>query len=147
MRVTINLEGDKSIKEIVACCHTSLAFEKPHAVTIAPTKKDRSTQQNSISHVWYSQVRDTEKEYTEDEVKCLCKLHIAIPILRGSNEEFNAMVIAMIEPLPYEMKVRAMQFFPVTSLMDTKQMSLFLTGVQRNYAGRVDLRFPSDYKN
>ena len=48
----------------------------------------------------------------------------------------------VIDHLPYEDKIGAMKYLPVTSLMKTKQKSEFLEALQKNYSGRVELDFP-----
>lgn len=110
-------------------------------VSISP-KKGRTSAQNSLSHAWYSQVSKELKEHTEGEIKCLCKYHFGIPILRGEDEEFNDACIACIDPLVYENKIKAMEYMPVTSRMNTEQLGRYLDAVHKNYIGRVDLTFP-----
>ncbi|WP_373031656.1 hypothetical protein [Sulfurovum sp.] len=104
--------------------------------------KDRTLSQNAISHVWYTEVSKKEGEYTPGEVKNLCKYHIGLPILRGEDAKFNAICEQWIDPLPYEEKIAAMEFLPVTSRMSKKQKSVYLEGMQKNYSGRVHLIFP-----
>jgi len=105
---------------------------------------DRSLEQNALSHKWYAIVSETEHEYTPEQVKRLCKYHIGLPILRGDDPDFNAWCVRVIDPLPYEDRIEAMEFLDVTSLMKVGQMSRYLEGVQANYAGRVPLTFPDD---
>lgn len=102
----------------------------------------RSLSQNAISHVWYNEVAKKEGEYTPGEVKNLCKYHIGLPILRGEDSKFSAICEQWIDPLPYEEKIAAMEFLPVTSRMNKKQKAIYLEGMQDNYAGRVHLVFP-----
>ena len=108
------------------------------------TGKSRSLSQNAISHAWYVQVAREELEYDAETVKCLCKLHYGLPIVRGDDEMYNGVCVQVIDPLPYENKVKAMKYFPCTSLMKTLQMAEYLEHVQKHYAGRVDLKFPED---
>ena len=52
----------------------------------------------------------------------------------------------IIKPHPYETKLELMRWFPVTSLLKTDQMSMYLEHVQREFAKRgVGLRFPEDW--
>lgn len=105
-------------------------------------RKDRSLEQNNISHAWYKQVSETENEYTPAQVKRLCKYTYGLPILRGDDPEFNEWCAKVIDPLPYEHRIEAMEHIDVTSLMKTAQMSAYLEQVQAHYAGRVPLEFP-----
>lgn len=103
----------------------------------------RSLDQNAIGHAWYEQVA---RELREDDalgVKCYCKLHHGVPILRAEDADFRTTYDAVIRPLPYELKLKAMKHWPVTSLMTKAQQSAYLEAVQADYRGRgVSLEFP-----
>lgn len=103
----------------------------------------RSLDQNDISHVWYEQVA---RELRDDDalgVKCYCKLHHGVPILRAEDAEFRAFYDNAIKGLTYEQKLGAMKYLPVTSLMSVEQGSRYLVAVQDDYLQRgVALRFP-----
>lgn len=109
------------------------------------TGKDRSLDQNAISHAWYEQVA---RELREDDalgVKRYCKLHHGVPILRAEDEDFRAMYDAAFKRLSYEQKLKAMDYLPVTSIMTTAQLSRYLEEVQEDFARRgVRLEFPQD---
>jgi hypothetical protein len=94
-------------------------------------------------------------EYTPGQVKCLCKLHVGIPILRAIPEEERSEEVQklcdfcdeVLDGMIYETKVAVMEYLPVTSLMSTKQKNEYLTGVQYNYARRgVILYFPDEWE-
>lgn len=103
----------------------------------------RSLPQNAIGHVWYDQL---ERELPEDNAlgwKCYCKLHHGVPILRSEDEQFRETYDAVIKPLSYENKLKAMRCWPVTSLMNKEQKSRYLEAVQDDFLGRgVRLEFP-----
>jgi hypothetical protein len=121
------------------------AFKDKGYLTMSiSTGKARSLSQNALSHAWYTQVAVEEGEYTDGEVKRLCKFHFGLPILRGEDEHFNEVCCQTIDPLPYESKIAAMEYLPVTSLMKTKQLARYLEAVQAHYVGRVELLFPED---
>ncbi len=107
--------------------------------------KDRSLDQNAISHAWYQQLA---MELREDDAmgwKCYCKLHHGVPILRAENDDFRAFYDRSIKGLSYEQKLQAMRFLPVTSLMTVKQLSAYLVAVQADFGGRgVFLMFPNE---
>ena len=110
------------------------------------TGKDRSLDQNAISHCWYEQVSRELREDTALGVKRYCKLHFGVPILRAEDEEFRAFYDAAIKPhLTCEEKLQSMDMLPVTSRMSVKQLSQYLEAMQAHYAGRgVLLEFPED---
>lgn len=106
------------------------------------TGKDRSLNQNSISHAWYEQLA---RELREDNAlgwKCYCKLHYGVPVLRAEDEQFRETYDAVIKPLTYERKLIAMRAWPVTSLMTKEQLSQYLELMRAGFADRVRLEFP-----
>jgi hypothetical protein len=108
------------------------------------TGKDRSLDQNAISHAWYEQVARELREDTAAKVKRFCKLHFGIPILRTADDEFRAFYDLAIKPLDYERKLEAMDHLPVTSEMTVKQLSEYLVDMQAHYYDKhsVELKFP-----
>lgn len=108
--------------------------------------KDRSLDQNAISHCWYDQVARELREDTVVGVKRYCKLHFGVPILRAEDAEFREFYDSAIKShLSYEQKLKAMDMVPVTSRMTVKQLSQYLEDVQAEYAKRgVLLEFPED---
>lgn len=141
MKLTINSEG--SLSKAIGQLRETFKETKYFTLTISTGKK-RSLQQNAILHAWCQQVADEEREYTAGGVKCLVKLFFGLPILRGADEDVNEAAATCLDVLPYESKVAAMKYFPVTSLMKTKQLAQMLEQMQAHYVGRVNLTFPED---
>jgi hypothetical protein len=106
------------------------------------TGKKRTLSQNAIVHAWFLQISRETGEYTPEDVKNLCKYHFGLPILRGEDEEYSAHCEAVIDPLSYENRIKAMTYYPCTSFMTTKQLNEFMEAIQNNFAGRVNLEFP-----
>lgn len=105
--------------------------------------KHRSLDQNAISHAWYSQVAKELREDSELGVKCFCKLHFGVPILRMGSDEFREKYDRAVKPMDYPDKLTLMEWFPVTSLMTTPQLSEYLEKMQSHYQCRgVLLEFP-----
>lgn len=105
--------------------------------------KDRSLDQNAISHTWYEQIARELREETALDVKSYCKLHFGVPILRAEDEDFRSTYDGAIKGLTYEQKLQVMRLLPVTSLMTKSQLSQYLEAMQAHYAGRgVRLEFP-----
>lgn len=108
------------------------------------TGKDRSIDQNAITHVWYSQIARELREDSELGWKCYCKLHHGVPIMR-LDPEFKASYDAVIKPLPYELKLIAMKNWPVSSIMTKSQLSQYAEAMQVDFRARgVDLQFPAE---
>jgi hypothetical protein len=109
------------------------------------TGKDRSSDQNAISHAWYEQISRELREGTPMQVKAECKLRYGVPILRAEDASFREIYDASIKRLTYEQKLRAMEYLPVTSLMTVSQLSRYLGDMQNDFATRdVRLEFPTE---
>lgn len=105
--------------------------------------KSRSLDQNSISHRWYEQI---SHRYPQDDAlgwKSYCKLHFGVPILR-LDDEFREFYDRHIKPFSYEEKLEAMKHLPITSIMNTEQMSKYLERMQQEWSW---LEFPLDGTN
>ncbi|WP_136420313.1 hypothetical protein [Herbaspirillum sp. ST 5-3] len=108
------------------------------------TGKDRSLDQNAISHVWYEQL---SRELPEEDAlgwKCFCKLYFGVPLMRAEDEEFREFYDAAIKKsLTHEQKLAAMKYLPVTSHMTTAQLSKYLEAMQQHFIKHgVMLEFP-----
>lgn len=110
------------------------------------TEKPRSLPQNAILHAWIEQIARELGEDTPEGVKCEIKLRFAVPILRAEDEAYREAYDAALKPLSYEQKLKAMRYWPATSLMNVSQLSRLLEDVQRAYGSRVALQFPADYE-
>ena len=139
MNLTIN--SDQSLSSAIGELRDQFKSHRFLRVSIK-TGKDRSLDQNSISHAWYEQISRELREETPIGVKNFCKLNYGVPILRAENEEFRQQYDTVLKPLSYDKKLLAMNFLPVTSLMTKAQLSQYLEAMQSAYANRVKLEFP-----
>jgi len=107
------------------------------------TGKDRSNDQNALTHAWYAQIARELREDDESGWKSYCKLHHGVPILRAEDDEFRDAYDAAIKGLSYELKLAAMRILPVTSRMTKVQLSKYAEAVQADFRGKgVRLEFP-----
>lgn len=144
MNLTINSE--MSMQQAIGALRELYKRDKFLRVAVK-TGKARSLDQNSLSHTWYDQISRALREETPLGVKCFCKLHYGVPILRAENDEFRTQYDAILKPLSYDKKLLAMNFLPVTSLMTKDQLGQFLAAMQAAYADRgVKLEFPSEHE-
>lgn len=90
--------------------------------------RDRSGEQNRTMWLWASQASQQLGE-TPDEVQRRWKLHHGVPILREDSEEFRQFYDRALKRLPYELKLEAMRFVPVTSEMKVRQMVRFMDAI------------------
>ena len=139
MYLTIN--SDQSLSSAIGELRDQFKSHRFLRVSIK-TGKDRSLDQNSISHAWYEQISRELREETPLGVKNFCKLNYGVPILRADNEEFRQQYDTVLKPLSYDKKLLAMNFLPVTSLMNKAQLSQYLEAMQAAYADKVKLEFP-----
>ena len=93
--------------------------------------RDRTLDQNRLQFLWAREASDQRGDMTPDEVRCEWKLIYGVPILREESDDFRAVYDEAIKPLPYELKLKAMRFIPVTSEMKVPQMVRYLDTVQR----------------
>ena len=112
------------------------------------TGKDRSGDQNRIFHAWMGQLARELPQHDTLGWKCQCKLLHGVPIMRAEDEEFRAKYDMAVKPMSYEQKLTIMEFWPVSSLMSTQQLSKFLESIQGAIGRqhRVYLEFPDNTK-
>jgi hypothetical protein len=95
---------------------------------------DRSLEQNRTQFLWAREAAEQRGDMTADEIRCEWKLHFAVPIMRAESDEFREIYDSAIKPLSYEMKLKLMRTYPVTSEMTVKQMTGYLDTIQRECA-------------
>lgn len=118
--------------------------KRPFTVDVTDGR-DRSAEQNRLSHKWYAEISEQTGEAIED-VRARCKLEIGVPILR-ENEAFRKTYDRLIRPLDYQDKHDLIRDtdMPVTRLMSVDQMSRYLDEVFRRHAEfGIALTIPPD---
>lgn len=143
MQLIINSE--KSLQEAIGQLREWFKDRRYFSIK-AKFGKDRSLDQNAISHAWYEQVARELREDDARGVKRFCKLHFGVPLLRADDEDFReAYDSAIKSSLTYEQKIVAMDVLPVTSRMTTKQISTYMEDLQAHYRQHgVMLEFPEN---
>ena len=101
-------------------------------VTIKPGEESRSQKQNRLAWQWFQDAAK-QGDQTTEQYRCECKLRLGVPILRRDSDEFREKYDSTLKPLTYEQKLVCMEFFPVTSLFKTKQMTEYLEAVQQHF--------------
>lgn len=92
--------------------------------------RDRSLDQNALQFVWALEAAQ-QLGQSLNEIRNEWKLRHGVPILRSEDEAFRSAYDEAIKPHPYAMKLRLMEYFPVTRLMSVKQMTQYLDTIQR----------------
>lgn len=93
--------------------------------------RDRSRDQNALQFLWAKEAAEQLGDRTTNDVRYRWKLEYGVPILREDSPDFREIYDKAIKPLPYELKLVAMAFIPVTSEMKVRQMVRYLDTVQR----------------
>jgi hypothetical protein len=96
--------------------------------------RDRSLEQNRLQFLWAREAAEQLGDRTADEMRCQWKLHHGVPIMREESAEFREVYDEAIRPLPYERKLLAMRFIPVTSEMKVRQFVRYLDAIDRECA-------------
>jgi len=111
-------------------------------VSIVKYKKNRSSEQNALMHKWFS--IKAKQQFTDDIYeKNLAKYRFGCPILIRDDNEFSRFVDKALKHLSYIDRVSAMEYVPITSLMNTKQLTEFLENFERD-AIQQGVKFPTD---
>lgn len=92
---------------------------------------DRSLDQNALMWKWATEVSEQMGDRTAAEVQADWKLRHGVPILRSDNEDFRLFYDKALKGHPFEVKLKAMEYTPVTSIMNVRQMVKFMDTVQR----------------
>ena len=93
--------------------------------------RDRSCSQNALQWLWAVEAAHQLGDRNADELQREWKLIYGVPILREDSATFREIYDKAIKHLPYNLKVEAMRFIPVTSEMKVRQMVRYLDTVQR----------------
>lgn len=106
-------------------------LEKKKVLTVDYTEgADRTAQQNRLMWKWAQETGDQMGE-TADEVQRRWKLDHGIPILCVDREDYRSFCRLTLGKLSREDRLRAMEFTPVTSEMNVRQMVRFMDTVER----------------
>lgn len=117
--------------------------EKVYMVKVSLDEEKRRGKQNRLSFLWYD-LLGSMTGHGKDHERNLCKLHNGIPILREDGD-FNAYCEQVLDVLPYEAQVLAMEYMDVTKLMTVREFSNYLNTVdQRAVNNGYQLPHPDD---
>ena len=95
----------------------------------------RTTDQNALYWEWVSEVSKHQGE-TKEETHREAKLSIGCPILFRDNEKFAAFYRRIIAPLDRELRLEAMDFVDVSSVMTTRQFTEFMGEFEKKWRMR-----------
>ncbi len=135
MRRTVHVRSNADRDRLAAWIgRIDLEQTKPLTFTWKPYKRDRSLEQNALSHAVYKAIADQLGDRTPEEARCEAKLRFGVPILRASDPEYCALYDEAIKPMDYETKLKVIRLWPVTRLMTVDQMQQFLETVMFEYS-------------
>ena len=132
---------------INALANCPVSDSKPWIMELKEWEETRRAAQNRLSHMWYSEISKQGREYTPDQVKQRSKLHWGVPILLASDSDFAAYWEKVSPLFPnYEEKCEElMPRTPVPSIMGVKQMSLYISDMERSCCHKYRLTDPRLY--
>jgi hypothetical protein len=137
------IENVLDLKRLIALLSNR---ELPMTVNIKKGK-DRTVAQNKLQRMWMLEA-ESQGDQTAEEYRAYCKLHIGVPILRSQDDDFKAAYDAVIRPLTYEQKLKAMMIpldFSVSRLMTTKQFSEYSKKIYEHFTSKgIKLTDPDD---
>jgi ribosomal protein L39E len=137
------IENVLDLKRLIALLSNR---ELPMTVNIKKGK-DRTVAQNKLQRMWMLEA-EAQGDQTAEEYRAYCKLHIGVPILRSQDDDFKAAYDAVIRPLTYEQKLKAMMIpldFSVSRLMTTKQFSEYSKKIYEHFTSKgIKLTDPDD---
>lgn len=108
--------------------------KRPFTVDVTDGR-DRTSEQNKLSHKWYAEIAEQTGEDVQD-VRARCKLEIGVPILREASEKFRKVYDKVVRPLDYADKLEFVRDsdMQVTRLMNVGQMSTYMDLVFKKHA-------------
>jgi hypothetical protein len=98
----------------------------------------RSHVQNALAFRWYADVSRQLGDQTPGEVRALCKVTMAAPILCEGSEAFRASWTKLRQRFTHEEVLRFVEEteLPMTSLMTVKQMTAFMDQMTRTWVAQ-----------
>lgn len=108
-----------------------LAGKRP-LVELVP--ESRSLDQNDMFYALYTQIAGQKQDESVEEIRCHCKLHFGVPILRRDDPQFREWYNQIILHSDYEIKKKSMRYVPVTSDFSKKQGSEYIDEIIREYS-------------
>lgn len=128
-----NLRGRINSKESWReWCEKTFDFFWEHKYCQVTISDKRSLDQNSATRLCYKQIQE-HKEWTAKETERHCKLIYGVPILRRDDEVQNYVFSQTIDKGNYEQKLKMMDAFAVTSIMNTAQLSEMIECMMQDF--------------
>jgi hypothetical protein len=108
---------------------------QPEFVWLKPISKGRarSLSQNALMWMMYGEIA-RHMGLTPEEAHCMCKLEYGVPILRAESERFRCFYDAHVKRLPYQSKLRAVEFISISSVMTKDQATQYIETIVRAFA-------------
>lgn len=131
--VEFNLIDQSAIKTFLDVVYRRRLAGKSVGVKFIDRK--RTLDQNAHFYALYRAIGQQWDGETEKTVRCICKLHYGVPILRAADEDFRDFYDRAIKnTLEYEQKLEAMEFVPVTSFFTTAQGAEYIDTILHEFS-------------
>ena len=121
--------------------YLSLRTKFPLTVEITQGAAHTRAQQR-LAHMWFADIARQRGDTPANTVRAECKLTLGAPIMCRDSEAFRASWAALIDPLPHETQVAAVEALdiPVTRLMKKPQMVEFMTDMEHHWSSGLGFR-------
>jgi len=132
-KIRFDLSTESAITSFLAFVSQHRLSGKKPLFELVPEK--RTLSQNDMAFALYTQIAGQAQDQSISDIRRECKLVHGIPILRRDDAGFANLYDKSIRgTLTYEEKLQAMEWFPVTSLMDKPQFTEYLDTIIREYS-------------
>lgn len=109
-------------------------MEPQHEIIIRPWDPPGSTPQLKTIYKWYSEIAKYKPEDDHHGWRRYCKYNIGVPILLRDQDDGILIAIMAAMPLPhgYEMRIAAMDYVDVVSVMSREQRTEYMEGILKH---------------
>ena len=126
------VRDDHTLNALHEWLKARLLDDKP--VTLQVMGEDRTMRQNAMINALYGDIARAIDGKTVLDVRCECKLHYGIGILKAASPAFCTMYDDGIKNnLTYEDKLKLMNYMDVTSLFTKEQASDYIDTIIQQY--------------
>lgn len=108
-------------------------MKRPFTLQAEPGRK-RSTEQNRLMNLWYTEISQQLGDRKPQDVRAYCKLKYGVPILYADSEMFRDTWDRIFRPMPVDQRLEIMLppiELAITSVMNTKQEAAYLDAMQQ----------------
>lgn len=155
-KIEAMIEVQRKVVDIASDVAIILQSGKPALVTVEEDTEEkrearRSLAQNRLIYAIYQRIGKTLYGGDESQARNECKLKAGCRILYRDSKRFAKTFDEVIRPLPYHLKLQAMNLMSVSSIMKVKQSTEYIKTLLTEYGQQgvyfADLECVEQYMN